>query len=160
MPLIAALDGNRMPDAPQLFSIGPHRLRFEPPDLFCMEWIGDVAPEHMLALFEVTERMAEGRRPLFGMVNVTRMGTMGGETRKVTASDPRMKLLAATAFVGASFPTRVLATMLQKAYALFRRNDALEVAFFDEEAPARGWLAEQRERLAKRPLPERPSIVP
>jgi hypothetical protein len=130
------------------FQIGPHRVRFEPPDLLCVSCNGDFEPEHMRALYDLVGRYAAGPGYVHMLNDMTRLGVVGPETRKFAAQDPNAQKVLAMACVGASFSLRVSVTMVTKAMQIFAGRVSTVVEFFKDEAAARAWLVEQRARRA------------
>lgn len=134
-----------VPDAEGYFSIGPHRFRFEPPDVIHV-WLddSDVKPEEYDAFYATATRLVPDR-PVY----VLRDGRQGGDisaksrARIIEISNPQR--LAAVVSYGASFRRRIIVSMLMRALRTFK-NAAPDAAFFDTESEARAFIAMHRTR--------------
>jgi hypothetical protein len=137
---------------PQIWQrIGAHTVREEPPDVFFVGPEGDVSGPEMTLIIEALERFAAGRERVFYVTDVTRLGTLSPEARKVAARSPSRVRLASVVVYGANFHQRVMTTLLIKSAALFRRSEEVTPAvFLDTEARAQAWIDERRREAAVR----------
>ena len=127
-------------------TIGAHRFRVEPPDVFVLHDFGDVSPDEMRALCDVVHRIAdEAGRAIFWINDISRMGELPAETRKIAALSGVLSRARAVAVVGAGFRQRILARLVVSAARLSMRAGSLPpIEFFPDEQEARDWIARLR----------------
>jgi len=129
-------------------SIGAHRLQLKPPDLARVQWNGSISGDEMREVLDVTHTWLGPKGSVFAVANLAKLGEIPIEVRRVVASHPRAKRIAAIAFINATFQLRVLLTMMQKAVDLLHPTRGTRVGFFDDEASALAWLDGERERAS------------
>jgi len=127
---------------------GPHRIRFEPPDVGYTLWNGDVTGEQMQKILDATAAWLGPNGRLYGLADMRRIGRVSSEARQIAAQHPRADCFAALACFGAKFETRVLLGLTQRAAKLLGRRPPFPMAFFDDEASARAFLDAEREKRA------------
>lgn len=123
--------------------VGPHRLRFERPDILHLRFRDAVEPEHVDRFFSLAASLSLDR-PIYLLRDVRSGGSLGPKTRLriIQSADPRR--VAAIVSYGASFQVRVVSTMLLNAMRVFKRS-APQFAFFDTETEARAWIEAHRQ---------------
>jgi hypothetical protein len=128
--------------------IGAHRFWHEPPDtlVFCVN--GDVREGDVEAYLREMERFAQGKSYIFTMSDVTRMGSMSPEARKVAAR-PYPKEVRGMAVYGASFGQRVFIMLLSKAFSVLSKAPSTPLGMFETEEEARAWIREQRAAIER-----------
>jgi hypothetical protein len=129
-------------DQPQEYRIGRHQARFEPPNLLCVAWEGEVSAADMKAVYDLIESLASPS--LLVLNDASRVSAITAGTRQVSAMDPRLRQIRAIASVVPRFHIRVMVMMIARAVSLFHKELPLQSAFFDTAAAARAWLASQR----------------
>lgn len=129
---------------------GPSVFRFEPPDVVHVETVGDVSADEMGALLREMGRLAAGRPYFFLLDDISRIGKISPEARKRATEQVDSLLLRGIAVYGASFPQRVIATLLAKLLALFGKFGERPVVIVETEAQARAWVETRRQELAER----------
>ena len=141
---------NYQPPDEEWVSFGPHRHRFEPPDIYYSCIHGDVSGPDMLtqihALKAISERVGQS---VFWLSDVRKMSALTPEARQATAkvsksTDVRVALRGSAIF-GAAFTTRVLVTLMVRAVRALNPDKLRPLAFVETEAEARAFLAVQRE---------------
>jgi hypothetical protein len=132
---------------------GSHMHRFEPPDLYHTRMDGEVSEDDVRTQFEAIRTLSKhAGHTIFWMSDVRKMGSFTTEARRAVAEETRKDALAgirASAAFGASFPTRVVVTLLLRAIRALKPAKARPYAFVDTEAEARAFLDEQRKRGAE-----------
>jgi hypothetical protein len=127
-------------------SIGAHEIRAEAPDVLYLRDRGDVSPSEMSAIIEEGRKLAalSGRPPLW-LNDISELGHVPSETRKLLTRSDLLLILKGAAVIGASLRQRVIAQLVLHAARLAYPNRPLPpVRFFASEAEARAWLAEAR----------------
>ncbi|MDC0746639.1 STAS/SEC14 domain-containing protein [Polyangium mundeleinium] len=145
-------EGMRVPPSKRWEPFGTHLHRFESPDLYIVRIRGNVLDDDMrtqiAALRALAERTGGG---IFWIADVTEMGSLTPQARRAAAAnefaDVR-NVLRGSAVVGASFTTRVVATLLIRAVRSLEPHKIRPVAFVETEAEARAFLEEYRRHRA------------
>jgi hypothetical protein len=128
--------------------IGPHRIKFEPPDIIHIVTHGDVDAAHVAAMFDVVNDAF--RLPTPYILRDARGG--GAPTRAARAfvtKDSRVQRLAGIVSYGASFHVGIASAMVDKALRVLR-PDSPRILFFDTCDEARAWIEADRMGRAKR----------
>lgn len=122
--------------------IGAHRYRFEPPDLVLLRDHGDVSPEEMQRIAEMIQRFrVVAGKPVCFINDISAMGDLPADTRKLAALGDALNSIRAIALVGADLRRRILARLVINAAKLARRPGNLPpIVFFSIEAEARAWI--------------------
>jgi hypothetical protein len=126
-------------------------VTIEPPDVCLWRLVGPVSADTMRELYEVQWQFSQGKPYLLVLVDLSRVGPVSREARKVSAEGPRngqTMPVRGTAVFGASFHVRVLMTLVTKALRVMYPETAADnpTAYFETEADARAWLDERRRR--------------
>ncbi|MDI1478858.1 STAS/SEC14 domain-containing protein [Polyangium sp. y55x31] len=141
-------EAKRVPPSDRWEPFGTHLHRFEPPDLYIVRIRGNVLGEDMLAQVEALQALAElTGRGVFWVADVSEMGSLTPQARRVAAADEFAGLRAihrGSAVIGASFTTRVMATLLIRAVRVLEPHRSRPVAFVETEAEARAFLEPYR----------------
>lgn len=132
----------------KIFSFGAHKLRLDPPDVIFMDLIGDVTEANIKDFLVLVDQLGGGVGPVILIQDLTKVGTFTSGARKAIADDPRSEQIRSVICMGASFQTRVIITMIEKAGRLLNRKLAT-TCFASDEADLRRILALERARLAK-----------
>jgi hypothetical protein len=127
---------------PYELRIGVHTFRFEPPELYLATLTGDVELPDMTEMLNAVSQFGEGKRRIFGIVDVSRVGSVSLPARKASTQIPRNIL--GLAILGGSFRLRLIISLLNKANSLLRREAPGLLAFFGTEAEARAWIDDYR----------------
>lgn len=123
---------------------GRHRLRFEPPDLVSLTFDGDITPDDMYVIAEVFEGAPIPRGAMLILCDVSALGHVPPESRRVIRERKDLVPFAALAYVNASFQTRIVIKLVLGALRLLAREELGPVRFFTAEGDARAWLAAHR----------------
>jgi hypothetical protein len=121
-------------------------FRWEPPDTCFLVLVGDVSGEDMRRLIAAALAQTASMTYTFGLIDMSRLGAVAPEARLVAKNEATAIPMRGTAVFGASFHHRVIATLINKAGSILKK-DHQPIAFFATEAEARAWLTERREAL-------------
>ncbi|UQA56164.1 hypothetical protein [Polyangium aurulentum] len=123
---------------------GAHLYRFEPPDLLRSRPVGLISREELSTSLDIIE--LHGRKaPLFWIVDLSRLGGIAPNARRLLSERDARSLLRAIVLVGGSFQQRVLATLAIRAVRLFWRHKThVPFHFFATEAEGRAWVEAER----------------
>ena len=140
---------------PYSVQIGESSMRFEPPDICLVSYIGDLDDYTVSRMNAALERVAKRIGYIYMLVNLGDVRMVSNEAkagglRGMHALDPR-----ATAVFGASLHLRVIAGLITKAASLIDARVRGPVCFFAGEQEARAWLSTIRSRMGARPPRER-----
>jgi hypothetical protein len=128
--------------------VGGSSFRFEPPDLCIWTLVGDISAETVRALLDEQHRAVSGMPAVFSLVFASKVGSVSKEARK-ESTEVRPGINArGVAYIGASFPVRVLAILVTKANELLNRAVENPLRFFNTEAEARAWIEQRRAEVA------------
>jgi hypothetical protein len=120
-------------------------LRFEPPDVFYIDVSGDVSGPDIHTTFQSLARACRDHGKLYVIANVTRMGTLLPEARKVASRKEYELSLAAMIIIGATFTQRTILGLIDKAYrALSREPNAPPMVFVASLYEAHRWISKQK----------------
>lgn len=127
------------------------RCRFEPPDLVVIYARGDVSAEDVSQVYQF---MRECGETLYIVADVGGLHGISPTARKALideGSPARQRLhMAAMAMVNASWTTRTVITLVNKAYMYFYPEQYTAFAFFATEAEARAWIDIQRQNPGRK----------
>lgn len=126
----------------QWFKIGPHRLRFEPPDVLYMYFEGSVDVAHFHEFYALATTLIP-QNPIYIVRDTHGGGLLNAKTRSAVINTVDPTRVAAIISYGSSFQLRVIVTMLLKAMRTFKRS-APQAIFVDSEEEARAWIAANR----------------
>ncbi len=125
--------------------VGAHRYHFEWPDLLRSSPVGPISRDELAAALDVIEHHARNGRPLFWLVDLSRLAGLTPEARRLLSERDARAFLRGIVLVGGSFHQRVLATLAIRAVRLFWRHKThVPFAFFADEPTARAWIEAQR----------------
>jgi hypothetical protein len=120
-------------------------MRVEPPDLVVVRAQGDLSPEDLREMLDEGRQLAAAVGPVLWLSNISMLGNVPPETRKVAARSGMLTFLRASACTGAGPIQRALITLILNAAKLTGRRTTLPpVRFFATEAEGRAWLEDIR----------------
>lgn len=122
--------------------IGEHVIRLEPPNVVFLRFRGDLSGLELSRLLDRVEQFTEDQPEVFGLADLSRLGMLSPEVRRIAATRRYGAQNRGAAIFGASFRQRVIATLVMRAAELFQGR-APPIAFFDDEAQARAWIADR-----------------
>jgi hypothetical protein len=117
-------------------------MYLEPPDILYLRLMGDIEEAHVAPIREELARHCRETSHVYGLVDMSRMGTVAAAARKAAATQ-KNPANSSNAVFGASFAHRVLVQLVVKAAKLFR-GVTPTLGMFETEAEARAWIDEQR----------------
>ncbi len=118
-------------EAPQEVMVGPHMFRWEPPDIGCVIYHGDLDGPTTADLSEAGRRFTKGRPYVFLLVDVSKLGKVSAEARRGSAT------------------LRVISSLVTRAVDLLNGNTDNPTRFFQTEAEARAWITGRRQQVQK-----------
>jgi hypothetical protein len=128
--------------------IGPHRVKFEPPDIIHIVADGDVDAPHVAAMFDAVDEAFRLGTP-YVLRDARRGGAPTRNARAYVTKDNRIQRLAGVVSYGASFHVRIVSTMVDKALQVLRPNSP-RILFFDTYEQGRAWIDADRIQRAGR----------
>ncbi|EYF00457.1 hypothetical protein [Chondromyces apiculatus] len=134
------------PGTPNVLRFGRHTMWFEPPDLYVISLDGILRAEEILRMKELTRDRYMQASYVLNLIHLNSVGIPSPDTRKVAASDPGRAIPQVFAFVGGSFATRVVTSVVLRAANLIRPG-MMTFELFDDEVEARAWIAERRREI-------------
>ena len=123
-------------------TFGDHTMSLEAPDILILRIKGDLEEAHVGPIREELNRVCRELPYVFGLVDMSRMGTITASARKAAAAQRNPPNLSNAVF-GASFTQRVLIQLVIKAVRVLR-GVAPTMGMFETEVEARAWIHEQR----------------
>jgi len=127
-------------------SIGPHTVTIEPPDAFFMHFSGDIREEDVSRILDLFEAFATGPGPAYQLIEVTHVGHVTPEARRLAGMRQLPPSYAGLVVFGGSFQQQLVAKLVTTAGWFLRGRTLgkpMPVCVKDESA-ARTWLAERR----------------
>jgi hypothetical protein len=124
--------------------VGTHLARFEPPDVLVLVMEGDESAADAEGMLVAMRAFAKGRDRVFVLSNITRLGTISAEARRISADANNIENVRAVAAFGGSFAQRVMAKLVLTAFEILGQGSAAPTRFFDTEAHARAWFDQLR----------------
>ncbi|AKT37477.1 STAS/SEC14 domain-containing protein [Chondromyces crocatus] len=137
------------PDLPREWYFGRHSMHFEPPDLQVVVLEGEVSADDIQFIADANRPFYEQASLSISLILLKSVAVASPGTRKAVASNPMRPIPHVLAFVGGSFATRVVTTVVLRAANLITPGKTL-FAFFDDEKPAREWIDARRRELSSR----------
>jgi hypothetical protein len=131
----------------KVHQIGRHTIEIGDDGVGLVIYRGDVTTDEMRAMLAINDRTKKPDTVLV-LCDLTELGKIHSEARRLGAEDPKLAKRYFTAYVGTSFTTRVVVEMWTRATNLLQGNK-YQNNFFDDHASARRWLLEQREQFLK-----------
>jgi len=125
--------------------VGPHRIDLEFPDLVHVHYGGDIELAHFLAFEETMLALPPPPLPLYLLRDARNGGFVTAETRAHIANPDTQSRFVAIATYGSSFQTKTVFSNMNRAIKVVRPS-TIPVEFFETEAEARRWLAEQQKQ--------------
>jgi len=132
--------------------IGRSTMRFEPPDIGHVTYIGDLNGDVVLNMNAALEGASKRAGHIYLLVDLANAGDVTDEARVGGLRGMRVLNPRATAVFGADFHVRVIATLITKAASLIDARVKGPVSFFGREKEARAWLGEIRRRAGSNPV--------
>jgi hypothetical protein len=127
---------------------GAHVVTLEPPDTFILRVVGELDEPQVAEVLDEFERFTEGRARAYLLIDLSRMGHLTPEARRLAAVRQLPPAYGGLVLFGGTFQQQLVARLATMA-GWFLRGRALgkprPVTAKDEEA-ARAWVEEQRAR--------------
>jgi SpoIIAA-like len=130
--------------SPAELRVGLHVIRREPPDLIVFRTEGEIGEEDARTIVDNLHDFAREHPNPFIIWDVSRLVRHHPAARKVSMTVKKHAQGRALVILGARFQTRVLVTLMVKAFALINKEAVTPMAFFDTEDEARAWFEERR----------------
>lgn len=129
--------------------VGPHTIRFEPPDVCFTTLVGDVSDEQIAALLAVVEALFRGRPEAHAIADISRMGPASEGAKRLLRG---LQLSSRLVLIGASFQLKMTTRLLDRASSLLGRVGVpAPVTFHFVDTPAEARKLVQSWRRASRP---------
>lgn len=129
--------------------VGESWVRFEPPDTLVKGIVGQLSVSEARAILAAADRLTEGAADLYILGDISRMGSIPADVRRLVREFRPSPKIRAMAVVGPISHERTLAMLLLKAFSIVWKQ-ANVFQFFDTEEQARAWFAEIRRARAQR----------
>ncbi|AUX47281.1 uncharacterized protein SOCE26_087990 [Sorangium cellulosum] len=127
--------------------IGEHTVGVgEDDDTLALNLRGDVAPEQVQQFFDFMESWSAGRGYVLVTGDVSQLGTISAEARKLVSRHARRVPIRGVVYYGASFAAKLISTLVVSGYSFVTGAD-ISLHFVDDAAEARVWLAKRRAQL-------------
>lgn len=126
----------------RVFDIGRHRIEYGDDGVSVIIYRGDVSADEMRRTLATEDRTKPPEVALV-LCDLSEVGRISAEARKLGAENSQVAKRYFTAYVGASFGMRVIVDMRTRA-TNFIHGKKYEVDFFDDHAKARAWLLARR----------------
>ena len=133
---------------PEIQPVGSHATWFEEPVLIVLRLKGDVSLQESEALADIHTEMANGRKAVYMLVDMTEFGNGTPAGRKVTSQALTRMPVRGIAICRAKLTSKVMAKLVFAGVKLFRKDVRFEIEFFDHEGQARVWIDERRSAAA------------
>jgi hypothetical protein len=131
---------------PHLMPVGEQVTGFEEPDIVYLKLVGAVTDDEVRVLNEMHQDFCRGRDSVFFLVDMSELETLSNSVRKATIEALNKMPLQGLSIYKAPLTARVLAKLIITGMKLFGKNIPLQ--FSDDEAGARAWIEERRQRTA------------
>lgn len=118
----------------------PSSVRFEPPDLCVLTFVGSVAPEDIHAVFMERARLVAGLPDIYMLIDVSQVTSVSPAARKTIGDRSGGVPVRATVIIGAPFAIRALATLVSKGVEMLKGGRDTLLSFAATEAEGRAWL--------------------
>lgn len=126
----------------EVISGSQHIVRREEGVLF-FEANGPIRESDLDALIRLGNEAAETHSVYWVLADVRKMTDVEATARRRAAKNPAAHLFAGAAVFGAGLLVRTLITLIVRGMVMLGQSH-IQLRFFDTEAEAREWLAEQR----------------
>ncbi len=124
--------------------IGPHRVRTEE-DVIFLQVVGNLSLEETRAICALSEAVLAEHGRLFMIANLHQSKSFSPEGRKFLAEWGTKHTITAIAQYGISIVTQTISVLVAAAIRLLGGR-AVEIKNVKDEAEARAWIAEQKQR--------------
>ena len=125
-------------------------LRIETPDLLVVELIGDLDASDTARMAADARRLGSGRAWVLMLCDISRIGGLTSEARRVMADGFRSIPLRGIAFHGGNPRHRAQSTLMANAMNLLNdRREESPFKFFLSESEARLWIGLRRDELKR-----------
>jgi hypothetical protein len=124
---------------------GGYTLTFEA-DLCRMSFWGHINEQHAREMMQKQSAYAKDKPYLLSICDLKNFDSVSPEARKVFSETADSFDGRGSAFYGASFQARVVATLVMKAASLFAKKEN-PFQFYSTEAEAMNWINERRKVL-------------
>lgn len=123
-------------------AFGEHAYRFESPDIVHIRNVGDISRGDMQCMFEtILGGVAQAGGRVFWLADITRMGHVCPEARKLAIESDVTKNLRGTAIYGGNFQQRAISNLAIKAARVLNpKQIATPFKFLATEAEARAYI--------------------
>jgi hypothetical protein len=121
---------------------GPHLLRVEQPDILFLRLFGPVEQEHFRIFHQAMSEIPASLR-IYLLRDARNGGFVTPDARAYISRHSVIDRIEAVVSFGASFQTRTVMTMMNRAMRTFHSREP-EIAFFDDESSARVWIDDHR----------------
>lgn len=122
--------------------VGTHRVRYEPPDLFLIEFIGEIRGEDFA---KIGEMFGQANKRFYVIADATKFTSFSAEAKKVIREIP---VSSGNAVYGAPFQARLVLSILNKVYMMANLGREVPLEFCDSESSARTWVDKIRQKQA------------
>lgn len=129
--------------------VGKHRAWIEEPYVVFMDFNGEITGEDIQGFLAVVEKVGGGAGPVIIVQYMANSGAFTAAARKAIANDPQTARIKIAVAVNASFHSRILLKMIEKANWLLRQMPVSHV-FVDSEEEAAQFIASERPRMRAR----------
>jgi hypothetical protein len=127
-------------------AVGAHLVEPEAPDAFFIRLVGDLDETQVMAILDHFEQFATGPGPAYQLIDVSRVGHITKEARRVAGIRPLPPAYAGLVVFGGTFQQQLVAKLATMA-GWFLRGRALGKPMpvtTKDESGARAWLEQQR----------------
>jgi len=124
---------------------GAHVVRWEPPDLFVVRFIGPLSADELVGVGDIFRKQT-GR--FYVIIHTAELGSFTSAAKKAIKAVP---LAAGLAIVGASRQMQLMLSLLNKVYMMVNFGKNSPITFVATEDEALRWVAD----LRKGPPPSR-----
>lgn len=114
-------------------------VSFEKPNTLMLKLKGEWLPEEALDLYNNLDQLIEGVGTIKSIIDVTELKNIPPKTREIASQRSRNLSVSKMAIIGASARVRMLGSLMLKMIPQIKK-----AKFFDTEAKARAWLAEEK----------------
>lgn len=118
----------------QEIRFGSHTARFEPPDLFVLNFVGDLGAEDLRALGQF---LKQPKGNFYIILETTQMGSYTTEAKKNIKGIP---MASGIAIYGATRKLQIILSILNKVYMMVNLGKDIPLTFVSSEQEARQWV--------------------
>ncbi len=128
--------------APRFVPAGPHLMKIEIPDVLFLRLHGPVELEHFQMFHQAMQEISFATR-LYLLRDARHGGFVTPEARAYISRHSIIERIEAVVSFGASFQTRTVMTMMNRAMRTFHTREPA-ITFADDEFAARKWIEQHR----------------